>query len=136
MKPDSLQRVLSEAEPPGLGRTLRATYYSTASWLMGRERRGQAFWANMTRLGGPGWEQPQLFLYRRDVSEGPSCVVAVILRAIGRLTRACTQHTRLPLVCSSTEHSLRRSPATHFLHDGGPQLSLSRLPHLRCLQRR
>ncbi|KAL4433428.1 hypothetical protein ABPG77_010281 [Micractinium sp. CCAP 211/92] len=66
MKSDSLQRVLSEAEPPGLGRALRATYYSTASWLMGRERRGQAFWANMTRLGGLGWDRPQLFLYSAD----------------------------------------------------------------------
>ncbi|KAL4451602.1 hypothetical protein ABPG75_007264 [Micractinium tetrahymenae] len=66
MKPDSLQRVLSEAEPPGLARSLRAAYFSAASWLLGAERRRRAFWANMLRLGGPGWGLPQLFLYSAD----------------------------------------------------------------------
>lgn len=65
MKPDSLQRVLAEAEPPGLGRTLRSAYFSAASRLLGAERRRRAFWDNMLRLGGPGWHRPQLYLYRR-----------------------------------------------------------------------
>lgn len=66
MKPDSLQRVLSEAEPPGVGRSLRLAYFAAASRLAGAERRRHDFWANMLRLGGPGWDRPQLFLYSAD----------------------------------------------------------------------